>query len=103
MEYNFENHIKCICGKIYEISEFKTHFKLCKPFKECYASFDDKLSNLIKKHSKPKEQLLLIRFLFGQYVKILDKKINGNYVEISKAFNEDNFNSSENNQYNNGY
>ena len=88
MEFNFEKEIKCICGTIYETKDFQNHFKECQQFKECFGSFDDKLSKLIKSYSEPKDQLFLIRFLFNQYIKILDKKIKENYVEISKAFKE---------------
>ena len=101
MEFNFEREIKCVCGTIYEITDFKEHFKECPQFKECFGSFDDKLSKLIKSYSQPKEQLILIRFLFGQYIKILDKKIKGNFVEISKSFKESFINSLQNDKYNN--
>ena len=103
MEFNFEKEIKCICGAIYETKDFQNHFKECQQFKECFSSFDDKLSKLIKSYSEPKDQLLLIRFLFNQYIKILDKKIKGNYVEISKAFKESFMNSIQEQNLNSNY
>ena len=93
MEFNFEKEIKCICGVIFDISDFKNHFTECQQFKDCFGDFDDQLSKFIKSYSQPKEQLLIIKFLFKQYIKILDKKIKGNFVEISKAFKESFINS----------
>ena len=95
MEFNFEKEIKCICGVIFDISDFKKHFTECEKFNECFGDFDNQLSKFIKSYSQPKEQLLIIKFLFKQYIKILDKKIKGNFVEISKAFKESFINSLE--------
>ena len=95
MEFNFEKEIKCICGVIFDISDFTKHFTECEKFKECFGDFDDQLSKFIKSYSQPKEQLLIIKFLFKQYIKILDKKIKGNFVEISRAFKESFINSLE--------
>ena len=97
MEFNFEKEIICVCGTIYEISEFKKHFTECQKFKECFSDFDDQLSKFIKSNSQPKEQLLLIKFVFGLYIKIIDKKIKGHFVEISKAFKESFINSLQEN------
>ncbi len=109
MEFNFEKEIKCVCGTIYEITDFKKHFTKCQKFKECFGEFDDQLSKFIKSYSQPKEQLLLIKFVFQLYIKILDKKIKGHFIEISKAFresfmnsfNERNNNENDNNKNNN--
>ena len=101
MEFNFEKEIKCICGVIFDISDFQKHFTECEKFKECFGDFDDQLSKFIKSYSQPKEQLLIIKFLFKQYIKILDKKIKGNFVEISRAFKESFINSLEEKDNNN--
>ena len=105
MEFNFEKEIKCVCGIIFEISDFKKHFTECQKFKECFSGFDEQLSKFIKSNSQPKEQLLIIKFVFGQFIKIIDKKIKGNFVEISKAFKESFINSlqekNDNNDVNN--
>ena len=85
---DFEKEIKCTCGKIYETKDFEKHFMECPKFKECFNSFNDTLSKLINSYFKPKEQLLLMKFLFNQYIKKLDKKIEQNYSEISKGFHE---------------
>ena len=86
MEFNFEKEIKCICGTIYDTKDFQNHFKECQQFKECFSSFDDKLSKLIKSYSEPKDQLLLIRFLFNQYIKILDKMKNYHKITYELIF-----------------
>jgi len=86
MEFNFEKEIICLCGNIYEINDFQEHYKNCNEFKDGFESFDNTLSKLIKNCSEPKEQLLLIRSVFLQYIKRLDRKIKGNYVEISSSF-----------------
>ena len=93
MEFNFEKEIKCVCGTIYEISDFKNHFTQCPKFKECFTDFDDQLSKFIKSYSQPKEQLLIIKYVLNLYIKILDKKIQGNFVEISKSFKDSFINS----------
>ena len=88
MEFNLEKEIKCVCGNIYENNDFRHHYKECAQFKEVFNDFDKKISKYIKSHSNPKEQLLLIKFIFERYVNILDRKIRGNFVEITQAFKE---------------
>ena len=88
MEFNFEKEIKCVCGIIFETSDFKKHFTECQKFKESFGEFDEQLSKFIKSYSQPKEQLLIIKFVFELYIKILDKKIKGHFIEISKAFKD---------------
>ena len=88
MEFNFEKEIKCVCGTIFEIPDFEKHFAKCHKFKESFGDFDDQLSKFLKSYSQPKEQLLIIKFVLKLYLKIIDKKIKGNFVEISKAFKE---------------
>ncbi len=88
MEIDFEKKIKCICGAIYETKDFENHLKECKEFKECFNSFNDTMSKLIKTYFNPKEHLLLMKFLFNQYVKKVDTKIEQNHIEISKCFHE---------------
>ena len=97
MEFNFEKEIKCICGTIFELSDFKNHFTECDKFKECFNDFDNQLSKFIQSYSKPKEQLLIIKFILKLYIKMIDKQIRGNYVEISKAFKDSFLNSLQEN------
>ena len=83
---DFEKEIKCTCGTIYETKDFEKHLMECPEFKECFKSFNDTVKKLINSYFNPKEQLLLMKFLFNQYIKKLDKKIEKNYFEISKSF-----------------
>ena len=101
MEFNFEKEIKCVCGIIFETSAFKKHFTECQRFKESFGEFDEQLSKFIKSYSQPKEQLLIIKFVFELYIKIIDKKIKGHFVEISKAFKESFINSLQEKDKNN--
>ena len=91
-----------ICGNIYENNDFRHHYKECAEFKEVFNDFDKKISKYIKSHSNPKEQLLLIKFIFERYVNILDRKIRGNFVEITQAFKESFIKSLEKNKKENG-
>ena len=93
MEFNFENEIKCVCGEIFIIKDFKKHFKDCQKFKNEFHDFDNNISNLIKSYSQPKGNLLLIRFIFKEYINILNKQIKGNFVEISRSFRDSFMNS----------
>ena len=102
MEFNLEKEIKCVCGTIYENNDFSHHIKNCEPFKEVFTDFDSKISKFIKSYSNPKEQLLLIKFIFERYVNILDRKIRGNFVEITNAFKDSFIKSLEENKIENG-
>ena len=88
MEFNFEKEIKCVCGTIFENNDFNLHIKKCELFRETFTEFDDKISKFIKSHSNPKEQLVIIKFILEKYVKILERQIRGNFVEITNAFKE---------------
>ena len=101
MEFNLEKEIKCVCGNIYENNDFRHHYKECAQFKEVFNDFDKKISKYIKSHSNPKEQLLLIKFIFERYVNILDRKIRGHFVEITNAFKESFIKSLEENKKDN--
>ena len=43
MEFNLEKEIKCICGTIFEESDFAQHIKKCEQFKEVFTDFDNKI------------------------------------------------------------
>ena len=100
MEFNLEKEIKCVCGIIYDNNDFEQHIKDCDKFKEAFGEFDNKISQLIKDHSNPKKKLLIIKFILNRYIDILDRKIRGNFVEITKAFKESFGKSIENNKKN---
>lgn len=101
MEFNLEKEIKCVCGVILEDNDFSIHIKKCEIFREAFSDFDNQISKLIKSYSKPREQLAIIKFILQKYVNILDKKIRGNFVEITKAFKESFIKSLEENKKDN--
>ena len=101
MEFNLEKEIKCVCGIIYEDNDFSSHIKKCEIFREAFSDFDNQISKLIKSYSHPKEQLVIIKFILQKYVNILDKKIRGNFVEITKAFKDSFIKSLEENKKDN--
>ena len=108
MEFSLEKEIKCVCGIIFEDNDFSSHIKKCEIFREAFSDFDNQISKLIKSYSHPKEQLVIIKFILQKYVNILDKKIRGNFVEITKAFKdgfikslEENKKDNENNVFDN--
>ena len=101
MEFNLAKEIKCVCGVILEDNDFSIHIKKCEIFREAFSDFDNQISKLIKSYSKPKEQLAIIKFILQKYVNILDKKIRGNFVEITKAFKESFIKSLEENKKDN--
>ena len=101
MEFNLEKEIKCVCGTIYESTDFNSHIKKCAKFKEVFTDFDSKISKFIKSYSNPKEQLLIIKFILERYVNILDRKIRGHFVEITNAFKESFIKSLEENKKDN--
>ena len=101
MEFNLEKEIKCVCGVILEDNDFSIHIKKCEIFREAFSDFDNQISKLIKSYSKPKEQLAIIKFILQKYVNILDKKIRGNFVEITKAFKDSFIKSLEENKKDN--
>ena len=89
MEFNFNKDIKCICGEILSTNEFKSHYKKCDSFINSFGFFDKELSNLIKENSHPTYKLELVKFIFNRYIEIIQKKIRGNFVEISRSFKEE--------------
>jgi hypothetical protein len=70
-----ENYVKCKCHNLLTEDEFTKHFPKCEDFKKYFKNFDTQFGELLKQHSDPKENLLIIRVLLKQYVLVLDKKI----------------------------
>ena len=68
-------HIKCKCMVEFEESEFKKHFSKCSKFKEAFKEFDSEYGLLLKKYANPPDNLPILKFLLGQYVSVLDGKI----------------------------
>lgn len=70
-----DNHVKCKCELILAEDEFIRHFSKCEEFRKHFKNFDAQFGELLKHHSEPKENLLIIRILLKQYVNLLDRKI----------------------------
>ena len=65
----------CECGEEFTEEEFKTHYSICNKFKISFKDFDSKLAQLLIENSKPKERLLIIKFLLKQYIFIIENKL----------------------------
>ena len=70
-----DNNVKCKCNSVCSEEEFIRHFGKCEDFRKNFKTFDSSFGELLKQHSEPKENLLIIRVLLKQYVLLLDKKI----------------------------
>ena len=68
-------NIRCKCSIIYPEEDFTKHFGKCEEFRKYFKNFDATFGELLKQHSDPKENLLIIRVLLKQYVNLLEKKI----------------------------
>ncbi len=68
-------NIRCKCSNIYPEEDFTKHFGKCEEFRKYFKNFDATFGELLKQHSDPKENLLIIRVLLKQYVNLLEKKI----------------------------
>ena len=78
----------CECGEEFTEEEFKRHFNACHKFKIHFKDFDTKLAQLLIENSKPKERLLIIKFLLKQYIFIIENKIKdyfSNLVQKTKV------------------
>ena len=65
----------CECGEEFTEEEFKAHYNICNKFKINFKDFDSKLAQLLIENSKPKERLLIIKFLLKQYIFIIENKL----------------------------
>ena len=65
----------CECGEEFTEEEFKAHYNICNKFKIHFKDFDSKLAQLLIENSKPKERLLIIKFLLKQYIFIIENKL----------------------------
>jgi hypothetical protein len=81
--------IKCICGKELNNNKFKNHFRNCNSFFDRFKQFDMKISFLLSKYLAVKENVILVLFLFKEYIKLIEKKINSNIQnKIQKCSND---------------
>ena len=81
------NIIKCLCGKKFNKIEFKTHYKKCILFFERFKNLDMRISFLLNKYLSNKENIILVRYLFTRYIKLIDKKIYSNKKTSKKYIN----------------
>ena len=70
-----ENIIECICGNKYGEHILKKHIKECSLFREKFEDFDFKISKLLQQILYNKTNIILVRFLFKRYIKIMNHKI----------------------------
>ena len=68
-------NIKCKCSIMIKEEQFIKHFPSCKAFRDSFKNFDQKFGELLKEHSDPKENLLIIRILLKQYISVVENKI----------------------------
>lgn len=73
--------IKCECGNSMNIKEFNSHFIFCEQLINKYKDFDFKLSQLLKLNLNS-NNILIIKFIFKKYIKLLDSKLK-NLSEIN--------------------
>ena len=67
--------IQCKCNEVYDESNFLSHFPSCSTFKKTFGNFDKKFAEILHEYETPKENLLIIKILLNQYVKIIESKI----------------------------
>ena len=82
-----DDKILCKCCKIFDKKNFTNHFKNCKDFKNEFKDFDLKLSLLLKKYIDI-DNLILIKYLFKEYLKLIKHKIKEFKHEIKKSQKE---------------
>ena len=81
------NNIICICGNDFDKFEFKNHYKKCKFFFDRFKNLDMRISFLLNKYLSIKENIVLVRYLFTRYIKLIDKKIYSNEIKRQKYKN----------------
>ena len=83
--------IKCICGKELNKNMFKNHFRNCNSFFDRFKQFDMKISFLLNKYLAVRENMILVKFLFKEYIKLIEKKINSNIQNKIKKYSNDSY------------
>ena len=76
--------LKCSCGQEFFEEEFKKHYTQCQPFIKQFKELDIIFGDLLKLYSEPKDNLLIIKFLLEQYMKVIDKKLFKYYANLRK-------------------
>ena len=68
--------INCKYGSIImEEKEIKNHFKKCNFLFDKYKDVDCKISQIIKTYINSREDLIIIKYIFGRFIKLFDLKI----------------------------
>lgn len=80
MSESESNYIKCKCLVDFNQDDFKKHFSRCVKFKEAFKEFDSEYGLLLKKYANPPENLPILKFLLGQYIYVLEGKIQKWYI-----------------------
>lgn len=79
-----ERLISCLCGKNYEEKLLKKHIKDCPKFLNTFKLFDFKISNLLDEYLSKKRNIHLVRFMFKEYLKLINKKIKHYFPDFGK-------------------
>ena len=82
-----EENIECECGIIISEMKFKDHFKDCSKLFNKYKDLDFKINKLIKEYIDSKESLIIVKFLFKRFIKLLEHKLK-NYINNIKSGKE---------------
>ena len=96
---NNNDNIKCICDNIFEMNNFKKHFRKCPKFLKKFENFDYKMQFLLKS-TVTKEVIHLVRFLLKRYIHLIDNiilKNNQNFENKQKDVIESEIKDVENN------
>ena len=71
-----EKLILCKCREKYTEAKLKMHIVKCKLFLEEFRLLDLTISRILEKYLiNKKDNIVLVRFMLKQYIKILDSKI----------------------------
>lgn len=79
---------KCYCNNDFDEINFEKHFKKCKPFINKFEEFDKKITYLLQNYSEKKEDLINVKFLLKQFIKLINSKLvdnNNNKNTIEKT------------------
>ena len=72
--------INCKCGcVIMNEKEIENHFKKCNFLFDKYKDIDFKIGQIIKTYINSREDLIIIKYMFGKFIKLFDLKIKINF------------------------
>lgn len=67
--------IQCKCSKSFKEEDLWNHFQICQTFQKEFKELDDLIGSELSKYTRDKSNLIIVRLLFANYIKILDNKI----------------------------